>query len=186
MEEGIITNIDEFVRKLLIALNDCGIDYMLIGGVAAVHYGRARSTGDCDIVLSIEESQIKKFCEHLQKHGFTATEQEVTQAFKEKSHFNAYYKGQYGYRADFSWRSNSLAEYGFQRAQKKDIFGVIALVEQPEDIIIAKLVYGAEQDFDDAQAIFLRQDKLDKIYMKKRAEEEGVRKKLDRLFESAK
>ena len=187
MEEGIITSIDGFVDKLVTALNNCSIDYVLIGGVVALHYGRPRNTQDCDIIVSLKEEEIKKFCECLARSGFDVKEYEIMQAFKEKSHFNAYYKGQYGFRADFSWKKGSLAEHTFQRARKDEIWGVIARLSSPEDIIVAKLVYGSQQDFDDASAVLKRQkNNMDLKYLEKRAEEEGVRKQLEKLFKTTK
>ncbi len=177
-----ITSIDEFSRNLLAALKKCNVKYMLIGGIPAMHYGRPRSTVDCDVVISLKEEEIKGFCACLVKHGFEVDEKEVQAAFREKSHFNAYRKNEYGFRVDFSWKKSSLDEHGFKRAKEIDIFGVAAVTEAPEDIIVAKLVYGSEQDFEDAAAILKRQKHLDQTYLEKRAVEEGVEKQLQRLF----
>ena len=188
MEEGIITNIEDFVNKLITALNNCNINYTLIGGVVALHYGRPRNTQDCDIIISLKEDEIKKFCDCLGKAGFDVKEYDITLAFKEKSHFNAYYKGQYGFRADFSWKRGSLAEHTFQRARKEEIWGVIANTTSPEDLVIAKLIYGSPQDLEDAKAVLRKRKKLNKLdetYLKKRAEEEGVRIQLEKLLKEA-
>lgn len=182
MAEETIASIDELTRSLVEALNACGVQYMLIGGVPAMHYGRPRSTVDCDVVISIREEEIAKFCICLDKHGFEIDEKDVQMAFREKSHFNAYRKNEYGFRVDFSWKKTSLDEYGFKRAKKLEIFGVTAIVEAPEDIIIAKLVYGSQQDFEDAAAILKRQKNLDTAYLQRRAVQENVAKQLEKLF----
>ncbi len=186
MAEGIIQNIDDFVRLLLSGLNDCNIEYVLIGGIAATHYGRPRSTLDCDIIISLDEEEIASFCKCLDKNGFNMKETDIRAAFNEKSHFTVFYKDHYGYRADFSFRRGSLAEHSFIRAKKKEIFGVRTLVTSPEDLIIAKLVYGSYQDLDDALAIILRQKDLDLEYLEKRATEEGVLANFKKLIKESK
>jgi hypothetical protein len=180
MEEG---TFEEFTLKLLSTLNDCGVDYIVVGGVAAVYYGRSRSTTDCDVILSLEKEQLAGFSECMRKHGFQVREHDVIEGFKDKSHFNAYY-GATAFRADFSWKKGTLAEHGFERAKEAELFGIRARMEAPEDVIIAKLVYGSPQDLDDAKAILFGQKKLDKEYMKRRAAEEKVSDKLKRLNSS--
>jgi hypothetical protein len=176
---------EDFVLKLFEALNSCGAPYLLIGGVAAMYYGRPRTTSDCDVILSLEEAQLKPFVECMGKHGFKIRENDIVQAFREKSHFNAYL-GTAPFRVDFSWRKGSLAEHGFERAKTSSLLGVRVTIEAPEDIIIAKLVYGSPQDLEDAKAILLLQKKLDSKYLAVRAQEEGVKTKLDRLYKAIK
>jgi hypothetical protein len=184
MAEETISEFDQFVFKLIEALNNCQIEYLIIGGVAAVYYGRARMTTDCDIIVSLEEKQLKGFCDCLSKHGFQIREYDVIEGFKDKSHFNAFY-GDTVFRADFSWKKGTLAEHGFERAKDAQLFGVLTRIEAPEDVIIAKLVYGSPQDREDAKAIIHAQKKLDMEYINKRAEQEGVAERLKQILHSA-
>jgi len=55
-------------------------------------------------------------------------------------------------------------------------------MEAPEDVIIAKLVYGSAQDLEDAKAILHAQKSLDREYLEKRAKEEGAGNKLIELY----
>ncbi|MBI5228047.1 hypothetical protein HY988_05650 [Candidatus Micrarchaeota archaeon] len=177
--------LSEFVKKLLIALNNGNIQYMLIGGVAAMYYGRSRSTMDCDISLSITEKELKKLYDCLKNNGFQVRDYDITEGYKDKTHFNAYLPD-HPFRADFSWGKSSLELAGFKRAKQKEIFGIKAWMEEPEDIIIAKLVYGSQQDLDDALAILLEQKTLDMKYLQKRAIEENVEKNLEELIRESK
>ena len=174
---------EDFVRKIASALDECAFDYIVIGGVAALYYGRPRTTSDCDVILSIDEGQLGGFTSCLKRHGFRINDHDVLLAFHEKSHFNAYW-GNAPFRVDFSWRTSSLAEHGFRRAKTVRLLGLRVRMESPEDVIIAKLVYGSPQDLDDAKAILMLQKKLDRKYLKKRAEEEGVKSKLEHLYKS--
>ncbi len=181
MEEEI--TFENFVLRLLEALNSCGIDYLVIGGVAAVYYGRPRTTSDCDVILSLEEGRLKDFSECMRKHGFQIREYDLMEGYREQSHFNAY-RGVWPFRVDFSWKKGSLADHGFARAKDAKLFGVRVRLEAPEDVIIAKLVYGSPQDLDDAKAILSAQKKLDKDYLMKRAAQEGVKGKLKQILKN--
>lgn len=76
---------------------------------------------------------------------------------------------------------------GFERAQDLEFFGVCTRIEKPEDIIVAKIVYGSPIDIEDALAILMKQrENLDLKYLKRRAQEEGVRVELDGLMKKAK
>jgi len=177
------TTHEEFTKRLLGALNKCNINYLVIGGIAAIYYGRPRSTQDCDVIISLEESQIKNFCSCLAKQGFDIRESDVLMAFREKSHFNAYLHDFLLFRADFSWKSASpLNTRSFERSKEEVIFGVHTRIESPENLVVAKLVYGSQQDLDDAEAILRMQKNIDMAYMKKRAAEEGVGKALATLL----
>ncbi|MBI5046448.1 hypothetical protein HZC07_01825, partial [Candidatus Micrarchaeota archaeon] len=113
MEEKITH--ENFIKKLLQALNESQIEYMVIGGIAAVYYGRQRSTNDCDIAISLDQEQINIFCESLRKNGFSIREYDVSMGLKEKRHFNAYFGEYLFFRADFSWiSSSSLSQKGFE------------------------------------------------------------------------
>ncbi len=44
---------------LLILLQDAGLDFVPVGGVAAIAHGSARSTKDLDIVVKFDEENLK-------------------------------------------------------------------------------------------------------------------------------
>jgi len=65
------------------------------------------------------------------------------------------------------------------------LFGEEAWIESPEDLIIAKLVYGSSQDLEDNLAILIRQkSKLNTDYLRRQATKNKVSSKLRKLFES--
>ena len=73
----------------------------------------------------------------------------------------------------------------FNNKIKISIFDVETWIETPEDLIIAKLVYNNYQDIEDAASVLLRQfGKLDIKYLKDRAIQENVVKKLDKLLKT--
>ncbi len=52
---------------LIRRLSDAGIDFILIGGVAATVHGSVRLTRDVDVVYARDSNNIRKICEALEK-----------------------------------------------------------------------------------------------------------------------
>lgn len=170
---------ENFVRKFLSALEKAKVKYAIIGGVAAIFYGRPRTTVDLDVVVLIEE--IEEFCKLLKKEGFEIKREEFEKLLEEKQHITIFLKNS-PFRVDLKGIYSSLDEASLKRRRKVKIFEKNAWVESPEDLIVAKLVYGSTQDLEDVRAILLRQKKLNWRYLKKRAREEKVFKKLEKIL----
>ncbi|MFX0066044.1 MAG: hypothetical protein ACFFC7_28080 [Candidatus Hermodarchaeota archaeon] len=63
------------------------------------------------------------------------------------------------------------------------MFGEPTFIQIPEEIIIAKLLYGSDQDWDDAYSILLRlKDQLDYKLLKKLEVQEQATQELEELL----
>ena len=173
-------NFENFIKKAIDALNESKVKYVVIGGIAAIFYGRARTTMDLDVVILVKEGEIEKLANSLRKNKFEADLDEIKRSLKEKTHITIFLKNS-PYRIDLKGIYTSLDQASIRRRRKIKLFGRNVWIESPEDIVIAKLVYGSQQDLEDAKAILIKQ-KLDLNYLFKRAKEEKVFKKLKRLM----
>ncbi len=171
---------ENFIKKAIRALNESKLRYAIIGGIAAIFYGRPRTTLDLDIVILLKKEKIEDLCKSLMKHGFEVEKKDIEEAFQKKIHTSIFFKGS-PYRIDLKGVYSSLDKASISKRKKVKIFGEKAWIERAEDVIVAKLVYGSEQDLNDAKAILLNQ-KLNKKYLFKRAKEENVFKKLKQLM----
>ncbi|MGH8018595.1 MAG: nucleotidyl transferase AbiEii/AbiGii toxin family protein [Opitutaceae bacterium] len=52
------------------ALNDAGVRYIVVGGVAVIAHGYVRFTQDLDLVVSLDDANVKLAMETLEKQGF--------------------------------------------------------------------------------------------------------------------
>lgn len=166
---------ESFVKKVLSSLEKAKVKYAIIGGMAAIFYGRPRTTVDLDVVVLVKE--VEKFCNILEKEGFEIKKREFERSLREKEHITVFLKNS-PFRIDLKGVYSRLDEASLKRRRKVKIFGKDAWIESPEDLIVAKLVYASAQDLEDVKAILLRQKRLNWKYLKKRAEEEKVWKKL--------
>jgi ribosomal protein S8 len=170
---------ETFIKKVLEVLERAKVKYVIVGGVAAILYGRPRTTVDLDVLVLVKE--IEKFCELLKKEGFEVEKEEFEKSLKDKTHITIFHKKS-PFRIDLKGLYSSLDEASLKRRRRVKIFGKKAWIESPEDLIIAKLVYGSEQDLEDVKAVLLRQKRLELKYLMKRAEEEKVSKRLKKIL----
>ena len=50
----------EFVRNFILVLEKGTIDYVIVGGIAAIYYGEPRATQDIDVILKIYPGEKEK------------------------------------------------------------------------------------------------------------------------------
>ncbi len=55
--------------RILEALDECGIRYMVVGGFAMVLYGIPRTTVDIDLMLDLSEENLRKFLQCMAALG---------------------------------------------------------------------------------------------------------------------
>lgn len=57
-------------ERVISALNDSGVDYVIVGGIAAVLHGVDRLTADLDVVLDLQRDAALKALKSLEKIGY--------------------------------------------------------------------------------------------------------------------
>jgi precorrin-6B methylase 1 len=173
-------NFEEFIKKSLRVLNASRVKYVIIGGIAAIFYGRPRTTMDLDLIVLTKDEEIERLTNLLIENGFEVKVDEIRKALKEKTHATIFLKDS-PYRIDLKGVYSSLDVASISKRRRVKLFGIPTWIERPEDVAIAKIVYGSETDLNDAKAILLRQ-KLDKKYLFERAKDEKITDKLKKLI----
>jgi len=59
-----------FYEEVLRALDSSSIRFILVGGVAVVLHGVPRTTMDLDLVIDLEEGNVRRFVEVMTRLGF--------------------------------------------------------------------------------------------------------------------
>ncbi len=167
-------------------MNKTKVNYMIIGGLAVIKWGRPRLTQDIDIIIQINNMEIESFAKILSSEKFEVQASEIQQALKENSHISIFFPDDI-LRIDLKGIYSHLDQRSFINRKKTIIFGVNTWIEAPEDLIIAKLVYNSYQDLEDAISVILRQtDKLNYEYLNIRAKEENLIEALNDLLNKTK
>ena len=155
-------------KKVVKFLNKEGYKYIIIGGVAASTIGEQRFTHDVDVDILISKEDIPIFLKKAGKAGFNFIRKKCLELAQDTGIFQVSYGN---YLIDFIIASTELEAKAFERAQKKDLYGVKAYFPTPEDLILLKIIPGRDKDLLDAKNIVLRhKGKLDKQYLKNWAE----------------
>lgn len=76
------------LREIIARLDALGIDYMLVGSVAALAHGRARSTQDFGVVVEPTEPGLRALIRSLPSERFYASEVALTEALSMQTQFN--------------------------------------------------------------------------------------------------
>lgn len=175
--------LEEFIKTVIQCLTESNIKYVIVGGLAAILYGRPRTTIDVDIIVDYTSAdEINRLENILKEKGFSLQINEILEVIKDKSHCSIFLKD-YVYRIDLQGAYSSLDIRAIENRLLMKIYNLETYIEKIEDIIIDKLVYGSPQDYEDIIAIVIRQkDKLDLEYLKSVALIENVEKELRQIL----
>ena len=180
----------EFFKRLIEALNEACIPYMVSGSVGSSFHGRPRATNDFDIVIAPAEKQLDSFIKSLGKDFYVSTEA-AQQALENNSMFNIIDR-KTGGKADLILRKNRDFSYEeLQRKNKAQIMGLDIWIASPEDVILSKLEWSkgrqSNNQYQDALGVAVVQwDHLDQDYLSKWAKNLQVENNLKQLLEHAK
>lgn len=181
----------ELLRKVVQALDQAGIQYLITGSVVSSLQGEPRSTHDIDVVVAIQSSKIHKLIEAFSPSDFYLDKNSIVDAINRRSMFNLIdLKG--GDKVDF-WilTDEPFDQSRFSRRYSEEFMGLKIQVSTPEDTILAKLRWaklsgGSEKQFIDALRVYeVQYEKLDIDYLEHWAEELEVESLWKRLTDEA-
>jgi hypothetical protein len=181
----------ELLKKVVNALDQTGIQYMVTGSVVSSLQGEPRSTHDVDLVVAIRKSDTRKLVELFQQPDYYLDEQSIMEAIDQQNVFNLIAVEE-GYKVDF-WilTDEPFDQSRFSRRRGEEFLGLKIQVSSPEDTILAKLRWtklsgGSEKQFTDALRVYEVQfGKLDIDYLKHWANKLNVAPLLKRLIDEA-
>lgn len=187
MENGVIEDLKPFLSVVRRALIDHAIPHMVVGSTAVGWLGHPRSTNDVDVIVDPTPQQMIAFARAMSAAGFYMDEQSALEALQRRSMVNAIDPAT-GWKVDLivlDERPYSQMEFA-RRFEHESPAGTFD-VQTPEDIILSKLLWGkdseSEKQFRDVVGVFdIWRPQLDVEYLKKWADEIGVRELLDELF----
>ncbi len=166
--------------------NKEGIEYSLVGGATLPLLGAPRSTFDVDVIARINKSHVPGLVKYLKSKDFLASEADIVAALNEKTHCTIDYK-EPPYRIDLRGAYGTGEDWTINRSKELKYLGMKVRVQSPEDAIANKLLFGGEQQFEDALAIYVRQlPSLDTEYLKEVCTKLGVSGRLKEIFSKAK
>ncbi|MGQ9597438.1 MAG: DUF6036 family nucleotidyltransferase [Thermoproteota archaeon] len=169
-----------FFKLLVKALEESKVNYVIVGGLVSIRLGRPRLTQDIDVIIDADEEALKILTVYLKGNGFEVDEEAfVENILKHKIRSTVFHTDFPILHADIKGVYNELDKEVMRNRERAEIFGVEAWAESLEDNIVAKLVYGSQQDIEDALAVMVAQE--DRINMNVLVEKSGKFGVIDRL-----
>lgn len=151
-------------------LHDVGIDYYLVGSLAAMQYGRPRFTNDIDIVAQIKSSQVSAFAKLFDIEEYYCPPQEIiADEVIRGGMFNLIHQAS-GVKIDIvPLKKTEFAASEFSRRRKVEVLpGLEVYIASAEDIILKKLDYhregGSEKHLIDIRGM-LAETEVDQAYL---------------------
>jgi predicted nucleotidyltransferase len=150
-------------RTIFKDMNEAGVDYMLVGGLAVNFYGIPRMTYDVDLMIALNPENILKLVSRLSDWGYQprvpvnpkdlADEKKRRIWIREKNMkaFSFYHEkeaiGEIDVLIDLPVPYEELRE----RAKVFDVEGTRVPVVSVQDLIDLKILAGRQQDLSDAE-----------------------------------
>ena len=165
-------SITRVFQSITSALENAGIEYMLVGSFASTRYSSPRSTQDIDLVISATPAQLRTLTQDLSQKNYYVELDAALEAQRQESLFNIMDRNT-GWKIDLIFRkSTTFGKEEFKRRRKIELHGLPVFVASPEDVIIAKLQWaklGASQrQIEDAGAVLkVLGSELDMAYLEK-------------------
>ncbi|MBI3288754.1 MAG: hypothetical protein HYZ74_04470 [Elusimicrobia bacterium] len=158
-------------EPIFAALNEAGVRYVVVGGLAVVLHGHPRLTADVDIVLDLEPAATRKAMSALKKLGLKARAPVDPAAFadprlreswardKGMTVFNLYSPDNPLLSIDIFVREPMPFDSLWSRAKEVDLGQVHTRIASIEDLIAMKRAVARPQDMIDIEALeALRKD----------------------------
>ena len=152
-------------------LEGAGIEYYLVGSLAAMQYGRPRFTNDIDLVAQIQSSQVSVFEKLFDTEEYYCPPlQIITDEVIRGGMFNLIHQAS-GVKIDIvPLKKTEFAASEFSRRKKVEILPSLSVyVASVEDIILKKLDYyregGSEKHLIDIRGM-LAETEVDQSYIR--------------------
>lgn len=157
------------------------IQYVIVGGIAVLVFGRTRMTTDIDMIIDHKAIDRVDFINYLRDNNFDANLSDL-KVLDEGVHASIFYKDDM-FRIDLKGIYGENEQRSIDSAIEIPFNQVLAKFDHPLNIIGFKLLYGSEQDFEDALAVFIRnQEFIDMNKLEELCNSLGVLPQLEELL----
>ncbi len=154
----------KLLKQVFAFLDELGISYMVIGGIANAERGRPRATEDADLKILVKGRTISDFRALAEKRFEPHRRPWLG---KSESALIVSVEPEPGAVVDMLAAVFPDEELAIERAEKIEVEGVILPICTAEDLIIHKAISNRNHDWTDIEGILIRQrGKLDVEYIR--------------------
>ena len=161
-------------EDILAALNQAGVRYLIVGGVAVVLHGHLRTTKDLDLVIQLERENLLRALQAFEALGFQPLvpvrlldfveprNRETWIRDKNMVVFSLWHPEKPTQKIDLFVEEPFDFEVAYSRASSKSLGATEAPVVSLDDLIEMKRTVGRPQDVADVEVLELLKNRLER------------------------
>jgi hypothetical protein len=174
-------SIHDATIAMIDALDAVGIDYLLVGSLAASYYGLSRATTDADFVLQLKTHRLQEVVERMGSR-YRLEPQPQFEVFTNKRVDVIYVVGTIFKIDVFPLSDDPFDQERFRRRLRGRLHDRDVSLPTAEDVVIMKVRWQRALDLEDAKYVLsLQSASLDWAYMERWCDAHGTRQVLDDL-----
>ena len=174
-------NITNYIESITNYFKKEEIPYVIVGGLAVNAIGRARMTMDLDIIIDHTKLDRIDFVDSMIQEGFDITLTDL-EGLDSNEHCTFYPKNS-AFRIDLKGSYSELERESIEMSIDFTFDEVQVKIDNPINLILYKLKYGSDQDYEDALAVYAHnEEKIQEKVLKKRSKKIGVEKALENFL----
>ena len=152
-------------EPVLRALNDAGVRYLVVGGVAVVLHGYLRTTGDLDLVIELSPDNLARALDALEGSGFqprspvplrSFADPEIRRTWIETKNlqvFSLWHPELPGFEVDIFVEEPFDFDHAWGRKVDVALTNTVATIVGIEDLLELKRTAGRARDLDDVAVL---------------------------------
>ena len=135
-----MAEIQDILTRLSLIFRAIKLKYVIVGGIAVIHYGHLRTTQDVDILIEDNPSKIGQLIGLLRAHDFDVMEDQFRMAYQEGTNASVFDNKSF-FRLDIKAVNNKRELDVLDNAIPKDVFGLQIKMAPLEYVLLGKLLY---------------------------------------------
>jgi hypothetical protein len=135
-----LAEIQDILTRLEAIFNATKLKYVIVGGLAIIHYGHLRTTQDIDILIDNDPDRIVQLLELLRSHDFDVMEDQFKLAYQEGTNASIFDNRSF-MRLDLKVVNEKRELDVLNNAKTKEVFGLKIKMAPLEYVLLGKLQY---------------------------------------------
>jgi hypothetical protein len=182
-------NANQIVLRVIQALEQLHIDYMLVGSFSSNAFGIPRSTQDADFVLNIKNQALTPLVDLLGPDIVFDSQMQLETVTMTSRYIARHAATEFAIEL-FMLSDDPFDLERFARRQRQSFLGLTVMLPTPEDIIIQKLRWydrsKRPRDLEDAgNVVAVQKEKLDLDYIRRWTDQHSTRAHFEQLLKDA-
>jgi hypothetical protein len=189
-----MAEIESILKRISKICSEISLDYVIVGGFAAIIMGKPRTTMDIDLIIEDAPEKMKKFLEKLKENDFDVLEDQVKWAFESGDNASVFDKHS-AMRLDIKLALKPIDRRALASSIPKNYFDITLKIASVNYILLGKIWFLGDisdilqdelleyNDIKDFINVYIENKlDIDLKWLKKQANELGLDKTLSRLL----